>query len=48
MEALKYVLVAHKGIVREVYELEGWEDNWNRTNKKVTAGKKIFNAKVAD
>jgi hypothetical protein len=45
-ETLQYVLVAHAGIVREVYQLTGWIDNPHRTNKKGTACKKIFNGRV--
>ena len=41
-DILKYVLVAHRGIVREVYSIHGWMDS-HRKNKKGTACKKIFN-----
>lgn len=46
-EELEYVLVAHRGIVREVYELDAWFVNDNNLNKKGNTYKKIFEGRVA-
>jgi hypothetical protein len=44
---LKYVLAIKSGIVREVYAIDHWDDNWGITNKKGTACKKDFVGIVA-
>ena len=44
---IKYALAIKSGIVREVYAIDHWDDNWGITNKKGTACKKDFVGTVA-
>ena len=46
-EELEYILVAHRGIVREVYEVYAWNVNPNNLNKRGNPHKKEFDAVFA-